>query len=207
MQIKSTCEVEILKKENGIKDNLVKLNSGYILNEISKYSYEMDYISLYLNSIENLDTEKIISFFNNALKNDIIKKKYWVSYLDIHMENRYIEDGEIMYSYSSNIKNYPLAIRGDKKEVFKVIKTIIHSANTSEKWYGDYKNGIPKSIQRSNLNALIVNKFDGDVNKFCKFIISKLELLDNEQFLDNNDIEYYKIDRPYYQQRPYEYRV
>lgn len=208
LQIKSICEVEVLKRKINIKDNLVKLNCGHIINGLSKFSYEMDYIYLYLNSIENLDAEKVISFFSNALKNDITKKKYWVSYLDTHMEGRYVEDGEIMYSYSSTIENCPLAIRGDKKEVFKVIKTIIHSANTSEKWYGDYKNGIPKSIQRSNLNALIVNKFDGDVNRFAKFIISKLELLDNtEQFLDNNDIEYYEIDRPYYEQRPYEYRV
>lgn len=207
LQIKSICEVEVLKEQYGIKDNLVKLNSGHILNEISKYSYEMDYISLYLNNIGNLDVEKVISFFNNALKNDIIKTKHWVSYLDTHMEERYVEDGEIMYSYSSNIKNCPLAIRGNKKGVFKVIKTIIHSANTSEKWYGDYKNGVPKSVQRSSLNALIVDKFNGDVNKFCKFIISKLELLDNmEQFLDNSN-EYCKIDRPYYEQRSYECRV
>lgn len=208
LQIKSICEVEVLKRKINIKDNLVKLNCGHILNEISKYNYEMDYVSLYLNSIENLDVEKVISFFNNALKNDIIKTKYWVSYLDTHMENRYVEDGEIMYSYSSNIKNCPLAIRGDKKEVRRVIKTIIHATNTSEKWYGDYKNDIPKTIQRSNLNSLIVNKFDGDVNKFCKLIISKLELLDNtEQFLDNNNNEYLKIDRAYYEQRPYECRV
>ena len=208
LQIKSICEVEVLKRKINIKDNLVKLNCGHILNEISKYNYEMDYVSIYLNSIENLDVEKVISFFNNALKNDIIKTKYWVSYLDTHMENRYVEDGEIMYSYSTKIKNCPLAIIGDKKEVCKVIKTIIHATNTSEKWYGDYKNGIPKTIQRSNLNSLIVNKFDGDVNKFCKFIISKLEFLDNmEQFLDNDNNEYLKIDREYYEQRQYECRV
>lgn len=207
LQIKSICEVEVLKKECEINDNLVKLNGGYIINELSKYSYEMDYISLYLNSIENLDTYKVVEFFNNALKNDIIKKKFWVSYLDTHMENRYIEDGEIMYSYSSKIENSPLAISGSKKEVCRVIKTIIHSANTSEKFLGDYKNGVPKSVQRSSLNALIVDKFNGDVNKFCKFIISKLELLDNmEQFLDNSN-EYCKIDRPYYEQRSYECRV
>lgn len=207
LQIKSICEVEVLKKEYEINDDLVKLNGGYIINELSKYSYEMDYISLYLNSIENLDTDKVVEFFNNALKNDIIKKKFWVSYLDTHMENRYIEDGEIMYSYSSKIENSPLAISGSKKEVCRVIKTIIHSANTSEKFLGDYKNGVPKSVQRSSLNALIVDKFNGDVNKFCKFIISKLELLDNiEQFLDNSN-EYCKIDRPYYEQRSYECRV
>lgn len=208
LQIKSICEVEVLKKEYEINDNLVKLNGGYIINELSKYSYEMDYISLYLNSIENLDTYKVVEFFNNALKNDITKKKFWVSYLDTYMENRYIEDGEIMYSYSSKIENCPLAISGSKKEVCKVIRTIIHASNTSEKHYGDHKNGIPKRIKRSNLNALIVDKFDGDVNKFCKFIISKLELLDNmEQFLDNDSNEYCKIDRPYYEQRSYECRV
>lgn len=208
LQIKSVCEVEVLKEQHDIKDNLVKLNCGYILNEISKYNYEMDYIALYLNNIENLDAEKVISFFNNALKNDIIKTKYWVSYLDTHMENKYVEDGEIMYSYSTKIKNCPLAIKGNKREVCKVVKTILHSTNTSEKYHGDYKNGIPKSIQRSNLNALIVNDFNGDVNKFSKFIISKLELLDNtEQFLDNDNNKYLKIDRAYYEQRPYECRV
>lgn len=206
LQIKTICEVEELKKEYKVDDNLVKLNGGYIINELSKFSYEMDYISLYLNSIENLDTDKVVKFFNDALKNDITKKKYWVSYLDTHMEGRCVEDGEIMYSYSSKIENCPLAISGSKKEVCKIIKTIIHASNTSEKWYGDYKNGIPKSIQRSSLNALIVNDFDGDVNKFSKFIISKLELLDNIEFLDNN-IEYLEIDRAYYEQRPYEYRV
>ena len=207
LEIKSICEVEVLKKEYGINDDLVKLNTGYIMNEISKYSYEMDHISLYINSIENLDTNKIISFFNNALKNDIVKTKYWVSYLDTHMENRYVEDGEIMYSYSSKIENCPLAISGSKKEVCRVIKTIIHSANTSEKFYGDHKNGVPKSVKRSNLNILIVNEFNGDINKFCKFIISKLEL-DNIELLNNNDnVTYNKIDRAYYEQRPYECRV
>lgn len=207
LEIKSICEVEVLKKEYGINDDLVKLNTGYIMNGISKYSYEMDHISLYINSIENLDTNKIISFFNNALKNDIVKTKYWVSYLDTHMENRYVEDGEIMYSYSSKIENCPLAISGSKKEVCRVIKTIIHSANTSEKFYGDHKNGVPKSVKRSNLNILIVNEFNGDINKFCKFIISKLEL-DNIELLNNNDnVTYNKIDRAYYEQRPYECRI
>ena len=207
LQIKSICEVEVLKRKINIKDNLVKLNCGHILNEISKYNYEMDYLSLYLNSIENLDAEKVISFFNNALKNDIIKTKYWVSYLDTHMENRYVEDGEIMYSYSTKIKNCPLAIRGNKREVCKVVKTILHSSNTSEKYCGDYKNGIQKSIKRNNLNAFIVDKFNGDINKFCNFIISKLELSDNEQFLDKDSNEYCEIDRAYYEQRPYECRV
>lgn len=208
LEIKSICEVEVLKKEYGINDDLVKLNTGYIMNEISKYSYEMDHISLYINSIENLDTNKIISFFNNALKNDIVKTKYWVSYLDTHMENRYVEDGEIMYSYSSKIENCPLAIRGNEREVFKTIKTIIHATNISEKFYGDHKNGVPKSVKRSNLNILIVNEFNGDINKFCKFIISKLELLNNldEEQLDN-DVKYTQIDRAYYEQRPYECRV
>lgn len=208
LQIKSICEVEVLKERYVIKDKLTKLNTGYIMNEISKFSYEMDYISLYLNNMVNLDEDKLISFFNNVFKNDIMKTKYYVSYLDIHMEGRCVEDGEIMYSYSSKIENCPLAISGSKKEVYKAIKTIIHASNTSEKHYGDHKNGVPKSVQRSNLNALIVNKFNGDVNKFCKFIISKLELLDNMEFLDSdNNTKYYEIDRDYYEQRPYECRV
>lgn len=207
LQIKSICEVEVLKERYNIQDNLVKLNGGYIMNEISKYNYEMDHITLYLNSIENLDIDKVISFFNDTLKNDIVKTKYWVYYLDIHMDNRYVEDGEIMYSYSTN-KNCPLAIRGNKREVHKVVKTIIHSANTSEKFLGDYKNGVSKSVQRSNLNALIVDKFNGDVNKFCKFIISKLELNTiGQQLLNDNDTTYNKIDRAYYEQRPYECRI
>ena len=88
-----------------------------------------------------------------------------------------------------------------------MIKTIIHSANTSEKYYGDHKNGIPESIRRSNLNALIVNKFNGDINQFTKFIILKLELNGIEQSLNDDDVAYYKIDRPYYEQRSYECRV
>lgn len=208
LQIKSICEVEVLKEQYGIKDNLVKLNAANIMNEISKFSYEMDYISLYLNNIENLDIDKIVLFFNNVLKNDIAKTKYWVSYLDIHMGERYVEDGEIMYSYSSKIENCPLAISGSKKEVCKAVKTIIHATNISEKFFGDHKNGVPKSVQRSNLNALIVNDFNGDVNKFSKFIISKLELNDIEQSLNDDDVTtYYEIDRAYYEQRPYESRV
>lgn len=208
LEIKTICEVEMLKGKYGIEDKLTKLNTGYIMNELSRYNYEMDYISLYLNSIENLDADKVVEFFNNALKNDIVKTKYWVSYLDTHMENRYVEDGEIMYSYSSKIENCPLAIRGNEREVCKTIKTIIHATNISEKFFGDHKNGVPKSIQRSNLNALIVNDFNGDVNKFTKCIISKLELLNNldEEQLDN-DVKYTQIDRAYYEQRPYECRV
>lgn len=113
-----------------------------------------------------------------------------------------------MYSYSTKIQNCPLAIRGNKREVSKVVKTILHSSNNSEKFYGDYKNNIPKSIERNNLNAFIVNEFNGDINKFCKFIISKLELLDDiEQLLDSDNIECNNIDRAYYEQRPYECRV
>lgn len=179
LQIKSICEVEVLKRKINIKDNLVKLNCGHILNEISKYNYEMDYVSIYLNSIENLDVEKVIAFFNNALKNDIIKTKYWVSYLDTHMENRYVEDNEMLIEYRPDIENVPLAIRGDKDSVMIFIDNILKTLHLED-----------------NEIIEVLNNINYDNTS-----------LPNEEFENYEFVEEEYEDRAYYEQRPRRYTI
>ncbi len=202
LKLKSICEVELLKKEYDVVDDLVRINKSVEIFDGCMFDYEVSLIVNYLNKIAT-DKYSIIKFFQDAIENDIVKEKYWVSYLDIHMEYRYVEDGETLYGYETENLS-PLAIRGEEKEVVKFIKTALFLANNAEKDFGDYKNGIPKSvISRSQINKIIVNEFDGDFHKFTKFILKEIKF-DNlkEDFVDE-EVENFSIDRAYYEQRAY----
>ena len=120
------------------------------------------------------------SFFNNSLKNDIKIVKVWVSYLDIHMEERYTEDGEMMIEYRSNIKDVPLAIRGCER--YDVIVFI---------------EGILKALQLDDNEVIkILNDID--------YINLKIP---DKEFEDYEPIEEEFEDRAYYEQRPRRYSI
>lgn len=208
MEIKSICKIENAKKEYNVKANLVKIGCVSVETDPSIWNCEVRNIVKYLNDDMNLDS--IVSLFNNAMKNDISKDNYMVSYLDTLMDERYVEDSGVLYGYFSLEYKCPLAIRGTRKEVVKFVKMLISEANTSEKDLGDYKNNIPKSVVRSNINKMVCEKFDGDVHKLIDYIISNLdfsELNGNfsiesiKAFEDGGD--FIPIDKAYYEQRGY----
>lgn len=204
LKFKSICEIQLLKKEYKVVDDLVRINKS--IETFDRYgsifNYELHLVANYLNKIAT-DKDLIVKFFQDGIKNDILKVRYWVNYLDTLMDERYVEDGESLYEYDTKIDS-PLAIRGNKKEVEKFIKTIIFIANKSIKDLGDHKNGISKSITfRSSINEIIVNEFKGDINQFCKYVLKKIDFKELEGDFDNIEIEKYTIDRAYYEQRPY----
>ncbi len=120
------------------------------------------------------------SFFNNSLKNDIKTTKVWVSYIDIHMEERYVEDGEMMIEYRSNIEDVPLAIRGGERyDAIVFIESIL------------------KALQLED-NEVIKILNDIDYNN--------LKIPDKE-FEDYEPVEEECVDRAYYEQRPRRYTI
>lgn len=205
LKFKSICEIELLKKEYKVVDTLVRANKSIeILGYGSIFNYELHLVANYLNKIVT-DKDSIVKFFQDAIENDIVKEKYWVSYLDTHMEYRYVEDGETLYGYETE-NSSPLAIRGREKDVTKFVKTILFLANEVERDFGDHKNGIPKSIiSRSKINKIIVDEECGDLHKFTKSILKEINLNFEklkEDFDDIDEVEI-NIDRAYYEQRPY----
>lgn len=202
LKLKSICEVELLKKEYNVVDDLVRINKSVEIFDGCLFNYEVSLIVNYLNKSVT-DKSSVIKFFQDAIENDIIKEKYWVSYLDTHMEYRYVEDGETLYGYETENLS-PLAIRGEEKEVVKFIKTTLFLANEVEKDYGDYKNGIPKSvINRSQINKIIVNEFGGDFHKFVKYILKGIKFDNLKKEFEDDEVENFNIDRGYYEQRAY----
>lgn len=203
LKFKSICEIELLKKEYKVVDTLVRANKSIeILGYGSIFNYELHLVANYLNKIAT-DKDSIVKFFQDAIENDIVKEKYWVSYLDTHMEYRYVEDGETLYGYETE-NSSPLAIRGREKDVTKFVKTILFLANEVERDFGDHKNGIPKSIiSRSKINKIIVDEECGDLHKFTKSILKEINFEKLKEDFDDIEVEKFNIDRAYYEQRPY----
>lgn len=202
LKFKSICEVELLKKEYDVVDDLIRVNKSIEIFDGCMFDYELHLVANYLNKVAT-DKASVVKFFNDAIENDIIKEKYWVSYLDTHMEYRYVEDGETLYAYETE-NNSPLAIRGGRKEIEKFIKTVIFMANEVEKDLGDYKNGVPKSIiSRSSINKILIEEFKGDINQFCKYILKKIDFSELKEDFEDVEVENFSIDRAYYEQRAY----
>ena len=203
MKIKSICEIELMKKEYDVVDDLVRINKSIEIFDGCIFDYELHLVGNYLNKVAT-DKYSVVKFFQDAIENDIIKEKYWVSYLDIHMEYRYVEDGETLYAYEAENISSPLAIRGEEKEVRKFIKTVLFLSNEVEKDYGDFKNGIHKSIiSRSKISKIIVNDFGGDLHKFAKYILKEINFANLRKDFADEETEIFHIDRAYYEQRPY----
>jgi hypothetical protein len=154
--------------------NIVEEVGEYAPSEVTTYLYrELDSIPA------DKKVEFLSSFFNNTLVNDIQTIKVWVSYLDTHMEDRYIEDGEMMVEYRPTIENTPLAIRGDKDSIMAFIDNIL------------------KSLELK----------DSEVIEILNNINYNNTSLPDEEFKNYEPTEEEYEDRPYYEQRPRRYTI
>lgn len=186
LYFKEFAYIENRKFYEGVNDALVReyhdtLNmvdeeelEGYAPGEVSTYLYrELDSVPA------NKKVEFLSSFFNNSLVNDIKTIKVWVSYLDTHMEERYVEDGEMMIEYRPTIENTPLSIRGDKDSVMIFIDNILKTLHLED-----------------NEIVEVLNNIDYDNAS-----------LPDEEFENYEPTEEEFQDRAYYEQRPRRYNI
>lgn len=147
---------------------------GYVPSEISTYLYrELDSVPM------DKKVEFLSSFFNSSLINDIKTIKVWVSYLDTHLEDRYVEDNEMLIEYRPTIENIPLAIRGDKDSVMVFIDNILKDLHLED-----------------NEIVEVLNNIDYDNAS-----------LSDEEFENYEPTEEEFVDRAYYEQRPRRYSI
>lgn len=184
---KESAYIENRKYYEGIDDTLVREYHD-ILNSLEEEDLgnfaPSEVVSYLYRRLESIPSEERISFlssfFNNSLKNDIRTVKVWVSYLDTHMEERYVEDGEMMIEYRSSIEDVPLAIRGDERyEVIVFIENILKNIGLE-----------------SDEVIKVLNNID----------YNNLQLSD-EEFEDYEPVEEESEDRAYYEQRPRRYTI
>ena len=130
---KESTYIENRKYYEGVDDYLVREYHD-IWNSLEEEDLgnfaPSEVVSYLYRNMESAPSEERISFlssfFNNSLKNDIKIVKVWVSYLDTHMEERYVEDGEMMIEYRPSIEDVPLAIRGEERyEAMVFIENIL----------------------------------------------------------------------------------
>lgn len=185
---KESTYIENRKHYEGVNDNLVReyhdiyntldeedIEGGFAPSEVVSYLYR---------KTESVPSEERInflsSFFNNSLKNNIKMVKVWVSYIDIHMEERCVEDGEMLIEYHPSIEDVPLAIRGEERyEVMVFIENILRNLELE-----------------SDEIVRVLN----DIN------YNNLELPD-EEFKNYEPTEEEFEDRAYYEQRPRRYSI
>lgn len=184
---KESAYIENRKHYEGVDDYLVREYHN-IYNTLEEEDIEgfapSEVVSYLYRNMESVPSEERISFlssfFNNSLKNDIKIVKVWVSYLDTHMEERYVEDGEMMIEYRSNIEDVPLAIRGEERyEVMVFIENILRNLE----------------LQSDEIVRIL-----NDVN------YNNLEL-PGEEFKNYEPAEEEFEDRAYYEQRPRRYSI
>lgn len=186
LYFKEFAYIENRKFYEGVSDYLVReyhdilneLNEeeieGYAPSEVSTYLYrELDSVPM------DKKVEFLSSFFNNSLVNDIKTVQVWVSYLDTHMEDRCIEDGEMMIEYRPTIENIPLAIRGDKDSVMIFIDNILKTLHLED----DKILEVLNNVNYSNAS------------------------LPDEEFNDYEPSQEDNEDRAYYEQRPRRYSI
>lgn len=184
---KESTYIENRKYYEGVDDTLVREYHD-IYNALDEEEIEgfapSEVVSYLYRRLESISSGERInflsSFFNNSLKNDIKIVKVWVSYLDIHMEERCVEDGEMMIEYRSNIEDVPLAIRGEERyEVMVFIENILRNLELE-----------------SDEIIRVLNEID----------YNNLELPD-EEFKDYEPSQEECEDRAYYEQRPRRYSI
>lgn len=184
LSFKEFSYIENRKYYEGVSDHLVReyhdiLNiveevGEYAPSEVSTYLYrELDSVPA------NKKVEFLSLFFNNTLVNDIKTIKVWVSYIDIHVEERYVEDNEMLIEYRPTIENVPLAIRGDKDSVMVFIDNILKTLHLED-------NEIIK----------VLNNIDYDNAS-----------LPDKEFENYEPTEEEYEDRAYYEQRPRRYTI
>lgn len=154
--------------------NIVEEVGEYAPSEVTTYLYrELDSVPA------DKKVEFLSSFFNNTLVNDIKTIKVWVSYIDIHVEERYVEDNEMLIEYRPTIENVPLAIRGDKDSVMIFIDNILKTLHLED-----------------NEIIEVLNNINYDNTS-----------LPDEEFGNYEPTEEEYEDRAYYEQRPRRYSI
>lgn len=184
LHFKEFSYIENRKYYEGVNDFLVREyhNILNIVEEVGNYAPSEVTTYLY-RELESIPTDKKVEFlslfFNNALVNDIKTIKVWVSYLDTHMEERCVEDGEMMIEYRPTIENTPLSIRGDKDSVMIFIDNILKTLHLED-----------------NEIVEVLNNIDYDNAS-----------LPDEEFENYEPTEEEFQDRAYYEQRPRRYNI
>jgi hypothetical protein len=184
LHFKEFSYIENRKYYEGVNDFLVREYHD-ILNIVEEVgNYAPSEVTTYLyRELESIPTDKKVEFlslfFNNALVNDIKTIKVWVSYLDTHMEERYVEDGEMMIEYRPTIENTPLSIRGDKDSVMIFIDNILKTLHLED-----------------NEIVEVLNNIDYDNAS-----------LPDEEFENYEPTEEEFQDRAYYEQRHRRYNI
>lgn len=184
LSFKEFSYIENRKYYEGVNDTLVReyhdiLN---IVEELGEYapSEVSTYLHRELDSVPaNKKVEFLSLFFNNTLVNDIKTIKVWVSYIDIHVEERYVEDNEMLIEYRPTIENVPLAIRGDKDSVMIFIDNILKTLHLED-----------------NEIIEVLNNINYDNAS-----------LPDEEFGNYEPTEEEYEDRAYYEQRPRRYSI
>lgn len=126
MEIRGYCYIENRKVMEEVQDWLVR--EYHNIEDVEFNDIEI-YLKREIDKLNEFKEQGLVesflkSFFETIIKENITVSKYWVEYLDIHMDERYVEDGELMYSYESDYWA-PLAVRGTKDEVEIFIKKLL----------------------------------------------------------------------------------
>jgi len=126
MEIRGYCYIENRKVTENVQDWLVR--EYYCIENV-----EFDDIKIYLEreikKLQEFEEQGLVetflkNFFETIIKEEITVRRHWVNYLDTLMEERYVEDGEILYEYESDYWA-PVAIRGSEEEVELFIKKLL----------------------------------------------------------------------------------
>lgn len=126
MEIRGYCYIENRKVMEEVQDYLVR---EYHNIEDVEFDDIVIYLKREISKLEEFEEQGLVksflkSFFETIIKENITVRKYWVNYLDIHMEERYVEDGEFLYEYESDYWA-PVAIRGQKEDIVLFIKKLL----------------------------------------------------------------------------------
>lgn len=126
MEIRGYCYIENRKAADEVQDWLVR--EYHDIEDVEFSDIEI-YLKREIDKLSEFKEQGLVksflkSFFETIIKENITVSKYWVEYLDIHMDERYVEDGELMYSYESDYWS-PLAVRGTKDEVELFVKKLL----------------------------------------------------------------------------------
>lgn len=134
LYIKEYCSIENQKVSENVQDWLVRKYHDIFFTldaDNCEGTSVFTNITLYLNrEIDKYEDPELAkaflkNFFETIIRENITTFQYWVNYLDTHMEERYVEDGEILYTYESDYWA-PLAVRGQKEEVVEFMKKLIN---------------------------------------------------------------------------------
>lgn len=126
MEIRGYCYIENRKVTENVQDWLVR--EYHDIKDVEFSDIEI-YLKREIDKLSEFKEQGLVksflkSFFETIIKENITVRKYWVNYLDTLMDERYVEDGEILYEYESDYWA-PVAIRGKKEDIVLFIKKLL----------------------------------------------------------------------------------